>query len=195
MVMDKEGNPLVAVSERRDELMRCTAIIGWSWQKVADRLDMTMAGALQIKNCKVGIADSDLRWLQELAAMMETMPRPAVANDADNPELARLAAPVAMTVGVSEHEAQKMAVESGVLQVQAERDRTARVLADVYVATESLEGTTPEQQSAARWAVAEIASGLGLLGQVQAILKAGAPAPLPPAPVERMMREPFEAAA
>jgi hypothetical protein len=185
MVLNKDGNPLVAVHERRDELVRCTAIIGWSWAKVAERLDLTLPGALTIKNCKKGIADSDLRWLQELANAIEHLPRPKIQNDDDNPELARLSVPVQMAGYMPESEAQKAAENAVVITLEAERDRTAKVLANVYMAAADLEGATMEQQSAARWAIAESAAALGLLPQVQALIRAAPPKPVPP--VEAML--------
>jgi hypothetical protein len=185
MVLDKAGNPLVVLSERRDELVRCTTIIGWSWAKVAERLDLTMAGAMTIKNCKTGVSDSDLRWLQELANAVEHLPRPKIENDDDNPELARLSVPVQMAGFVPTSEAQNAAEKAAVITLEAERDRTAKVLADVYLSAADLEGLSVEEQNAARWAIGQAAAAIGVLPQVQALIRAAPPKPVPP--VEAML--------
>lgn len=190
MVLDKSGNPLVDVKERRDEITRCLEIIGWSWQRLADRTENTLQGAYRIKGCKITMADSDIRWLQSLADAVSALPRPVVGNDPGSPGLERLAAPVTMA---DEAKAKELAAIMVSDAVEAERDRMVRGLVDVYMSANDLEDA---EQLAARWAISQAAEALGLLPQVKAMLRAMMPPPAP-APVRQVadvVRQPFESA-
>jgi hypothetical protein len=94
MITDKHGRPLGTLSEKRDEVLRCITAIGWSWQKLADRLEQKLPYALRVNRCKVALADSDMRWLQALADAVEAIPRPEVTTDPE-PGAAPLLGPVA----------------------------------------------------------------------------------------------------
>jgi hypothetical protein len=181
MVLDKQGNPLLAFEERRDEFVRCMGIIGWTWPKVAERLGITYPGSMAIKNCKRQIADSDLRWLQELADAVAALPRPAIAND-PSPDVARLGAPVTMPgAGMSDEMVARMTASAASKAAGAEQARTVETLAAVYFQAASSELGEGEL-SGVRWAISEMAERLNLVAEVREAVRAKKPEPEPAAP-------------
>lgn len=189
MVLDKQGNPLTVTKDRRDEVQRCIEIIGWSWGKLGDRLSIKLPSALGIKNCKRPIADSDLRWLQDLADVMLSHPRPAETND---PEAVQGAPIVQAGVATSPVLHSDTALPSApdvapampavdlVRQVRdeiAEQSTVAIVssITSVYMSAipgAGPDGMTSEQVAGARWALGELAQQMGVLDLVQDQLRA-----------------------
>lgn len=92
---------------RRDEVVRCMGVLGWSWPVLGQRLDIGgLKGALQIKMCKREISDGDLEWLSSLAAAAEAVPRlvPVAATEDDGAPMlaeppARQAEPTMVATG------------------------------------------------------------------------------------------------
>lgn len=185
MILDKEGNPLAETKDRRNEVQRCIDIVGWSWSKLADRLGIKFATSLAIKNCKRPIADSDLRWLQELADVMIAHPRPAEMNDPEPVAGAPIVqagammmpaedvAPVAAPV-VQQVTAQNPPVDllKEMREELAEQQAVAIVSGITSVYLSAVPGVGPdamtsEQVAGARWALGELAQQLGVLDLVQ----------------------------
>jgi hypothetical protein len=188
MVLDRQGNPLTETKDRRDEVARCLDVIGWSWTKLGERVLLSQPTVFQVKNCKRPIADSDIRWLQDLADAHKALPRPVEQNDPSPVNGAPLvqAGAVLATAdlnpatgnGASLH--QEMPGTNLVQQLReeiAEQSTVALVanITSVYlsaVAGVGPDAMTDEQAKGARWALGELALQLGVLDAVQEQLRA-----------------------
>lgn len=212
-VTNADGVPLVTTTERRDEWLRCLEVIGWSTQKWADRTGEKLHQALATKKGSRPLYDSDLRWIQQIAASVASMPRPPLATDpvpvghpvaaleprsrveevtvdtikANNPTAGVDAFMSAGNVVMSAP-APDPTVRSVELQVPINPPEVVlKALADVYKDGGASQGATPDQITAVRWAMSEIASKLGLTDALKIVVS---PAP-PPEPVpETAVREP-----
>jgi hypothetical protein len=182
-VLDRQGNPLVINSDRRNEVQRCIEVIGWSWMKLADRLGVKAPTALAIKNCKRPIADSDLRWLQALADAVTALPRPAEVND---PEPVQ-GAPIVqggMSVATSDlnpamdqapsvsHDMPAGDMVARIREELAEQQAVAIVSTITNLYMHAVPGVGPDalnqdNVAGARWALSEMANALGVLDLVQ----------------------------
>lgn len=193
MVLDKNGTPLVVASDRRNEVQRCLETIGWSWGKLGDRISGTLATAMAIKNCKRQIADSDLRWLQDLADAHIARPRPAESNDPEPVSPAPIVQgggaivhagavidPDALKPVVPAHhpDTAPRDVAPPADMMQRARDEIAEQstvaivssITSVYlsaVPSPGPDGMTSEQVAGARWALGELAQQMGVLDLVQ----------------------------
>lgn len=190
-VTNADGVPLVTLNERRDEWLRCLEVIGWNFGKWADRTGLKLHQAMATKAGKRPIADSDMRWVQMLAAAVASMPRPAVQDDpmpVGHPVAAleprsRVEEVTVDTIRANNQTAGVDAfmsagnvvmpqelpaspdptVRSVELQVPINPPEVVlRALADVYQDGGASQGATPEQITAVRWAMSEIAGKLGL---------------------------------
>lgn len=194
MVMDKQGNPLVETKDRRDEMQRCIEIIGWSWGKLGERLGHKLPTAYHIKQCKRGVADSDIRWLQALADAHIALPRPAEQNDASPVQAAPMvqagAVLGAVQMGnpnlesdISTENQMGKSILPDLNQVNRLREEIAEQSAVALVASITSvyltaqpgvgpDAMTVEQVAGARWALGELAQSLGVLDLVQDQLRA-----------------------
>jgi len=166
---NNEGHPLMQRQERRDEVRRCLQIIGWSQMQYADRIGLKIAGVAQIMHCKVDVADSDIRWLQRLAEAVASIPRPAIANDPDTPEVARLAAPIGAAVTIHATEGELNAVAAKTRDVALEE--TARAIAEVYRWSGSTGEVSEHELAGAKWALAKVAESLGIVDRVRVLIR------------------------
>lgn len=217
-VTNADGVPLVTTAERRDEWLRCLEVIGWSQQKWADRTGEKLHQALAIKKGSRPLYDSDLRWVQQLAAAVASFPRPPLATDpvpASHP-VAALEPRVRVeevtvdtikanspTTGVDEFmhagrvelphvlpAASDPTVRSVELQVPISPPEVVlKAMADLYQDGGGSQGATPEQITAVRWAMSELAGRLGLLDALK-IVVSPPPVPEPPQVPETTVREP-----
>lgn len=192
MVLDKQGNPLTVASDRRNEIQRCIEIIGWSWGKLGDRIDLKLPSVYAVKNCKRTIPDSDLRWLQDLADAVMAHPRPAPQDDPSPVQGAPVVQAGAMLATADLNPAMEHApsVQHDVAPAPADADIVRRVrdeiaeqstvaivssITSVYMAAVPGVGPdamTSEQVAGARWALGELAQQMGVLDLVQDQLRA-----------------------
>jgi len=211
-VVNADGAPLVTTAERRDEWLRCLEVIGWSQQKWADRIGEKLHQALATKKGARPIYDSDLRWVQQLAAAVASLPRPPLSTDpvpASHPVAALEPRVRVEEVTVDTIKANNPAagvdafLSAGNVIMTPTPDPTVRTmevqvplnppevvlkaLADVYQDGGASQGATPEQITAVRWAMSEIAGKLGLTDALKIVVSPPpAPAPVP----ETTVREP-----
>lgn len=174
---------------RRDEVVRCMGVLGWSWPVLGQRLDIGgLKGALQIKMCKREISDGDLEWLSSLAAAAEAVPRlvPVAATEDDGAPMlaeppARQAEPTMVATGST------MAAET---VAEAEATVIAAVVAQYRAPLEGWDGWSADEVRAARAALSELLARLGWLGRARQLLAGAAPIALPSAtaPVPSTLR-------
>lgn len=211
-VVNADGVPLVTLNERRDEWLRCLEVIGWNFGKWADRTGIKLHQAMAVKAGKRPIADSDMRWVQQLAAVVASMPRPIVQDDpipVGHPVAAleprsRVEEVTVDTIKTNNPTAGVDAFMSAGNVVMPPPGPTVRTvelqvplnppevvlqaLADVYKDGGASQGATPEQITAVRWAMSELAGKLGLTDALKLFVS-----PAPPAPEvvpETAVREP-----
>lgn len=214
-VMNADGVPLVTTAERRDEWLRCLEVIGWSQQKWADRIGEKLHQALATKKGSRPIVDSDLRWVQQLAAAVASLPRPPLQNDAvpvSHPVAAleprarveevtvdtmktntagvdtfMSAGQVVMPTPVQPPDPTVRSVE---MQVPVSPPEVVlKAMADLYQDGGGSQGATAEQITAVRWAMSELAGRLGLLDALK-IVVSPPPALEPASGPETAVREP-----
>lgn len=151
------------LKQRRDEIVRCKDVIGWSWITVGQRLGLTSAAAFGLKNCKRPISDQDLSWLQTVAAAVDALPRPDPIEEVPM----RVSGGVAMERG--DRDAPNPASEfPGFDPIPTEFAET--VLAQMYVGLGNA-GLTAEQREGASWAISELAAQLGVTAGVAEQIK------------------------
>lgn len=193
--------------QRRDELVRCKDIIGWSWLTVGQRLALNSSQAFALKACKREISDADLDWMRDLADAVAARPRP-IAAPTHGP---RLVADLSMGVGplgftAAMVKAERPAVMSdNDLPAELYSDQphvpdgldgssamyedylsvsgTVNALAEVYASLATAD-MTAEALGGAQWAISDVALKLGVLDQVAARIKAARAitATVPPVP-------------
>jgi hypothetical protein len=173
-VTNKAGEPITSIAERKDEIVRCITVIGWSWQKLADRLELRLPGVMAFKNCK----------RQSLADAHMALPRPMVTFDPEPVPAAPAGLPGGIAGlgpqpgqpdGVQLQPASQIVGNDVVKQIReeiAEQSTTAIVAAisGVYMAAVPGMGPdamTSEQVAGARWALGELAQSMGVLDLVQ----------------------------
>ena len=184
-----EGVPLVQMAERRDELQRCLEVIGWSWQKWADRTGVKLPNALAQKACKRAVFDSDIRWVQMLAAAVASYPRPVPADDAVDPSH-----PVAQLEPAKVVREVRIGAEQAPAGVPARSEEFAvpvsigtmealAAMAELYRDAGASEGAGDEEQQAVRWAMGMLAAKLGIEAPLRSLVSSGGRVVMQPAPV------------
>lgn len=179
MVIDSNGVPLMTRAERKTEWLRCLQVIGWSQQKFADRTGVKLHTVLAIKSGNRDLPDSDLRWVQQLAAAVAALPRPPIEDDpvpADHPvarlePAARVEEVTMQTIAAHQAAMPTTAIEIAVPAVFGPAE-VLRELEAVYRDAGASEGATDDQAAGARWAVGALAQRLGLLEALQAMIAA-----------------------
>lgn len=192
--------------QRRDELVRCKDIIGWSWLTVGQRLALNSSQAFALKACKREISDVDLDWMRDLADAVAARPRP-IAAPTHGP---RMVADLSMGVGplgftVAMAHAERHVMSDGDLPAELYGEQphvpdgldgssamtedylsvsgTVKAMASVYVNLSNVEELSDEEREGAKWALSALAEKLGIMEQVAAQIKA-----------ERLPRAPVQAA-
>lgn len=159
------SSPLV---ERRDAARALKDRIGWSWQKLAERMDLNPSQGNALSLAKRLISEQDLAWMEALAAAIEAHPRPAPVA-----EVRTITQPLA-TTGME----QFILVESVPVDAVAEsrgrsraRIEAAEAIAEQY---DALNGSalTPEQRAGARAVLSNLAAAMGLLPEVRMAIDA-----------------------
>lgn len=166
---------LTTMEGRLNEVRRTKDIIGWTWKTVGDRLGLTFTQSQALQTGKRAVADSDLEWMQELAKLVASLPRPPVVG---MPEPTMTAIPADVL------SAAETAAESRGRTMM--RGEVIRSIADRYVALET-EGLNADQLEGAKHAMAQLAMTLGVLPAVRELIEARRPmqpAPVPTAAVE-----------
>ena len=168
---------------RRDEVVRCMAVLGWSWPVLSQRISVgVLKGALAIKMCKREISDSDLEWLSSLAAAVEATPRPkpvAALQDDEAP---------AATEGLVQEQREPSEGTTALVEHVEQRVIEA-IVAQYRSPMEGWDGWSADEVRAARVSLSELLSRLGWLDRARKLLAdtatrsavpAGAPAVVVP---------------
>lgn len=185
-----QGEPAKTVdhemSRRRDEVVRCKEILGWSWDMVAQRFGQKLAWGLRIKTCKETLPDSDLEWLQDLAATVAAFPtRAAYAERAQaaQQQVTAREEPLVM----QDTAATPAPSENG--EPLVSRDQ-AVIDSLVLVYIEAAQADTTPEVTAARWALGRVALELGLLDVVKERIAALPPSVAAPPPAQSVWQAP-----
>ena len=173
-VITAPPHDLTTAEGRLNEVRRTKDIIGWTWKTVGERLGLTFSQSQALQTGKRTVADSDLEWLQELARLVASLPRPPVSG---MPETATTTGSVTLDVLTR---AESAAEQRGAVTM---RDEVIRSIADQYAAIET-QGLNEDQLAGAKHALASLATSLGILGAVRALLPPAKPEgePEPSAP-------------
>ena len=165
---------LTETGQRRVEVERCKDVIGWSWLKLGERLDLTPSQALAIKSGKRPIADSDLDWLQALAEAVDALPRPGPSDSVVAPPAAMVRQGVAAMPGaaVAATTWGDVAVLPGPEELSEVMtlDAAASIVAGMYLGLENA-GLTADQREGAQWAIGELAQQFGVTDRVMAQIR------------------------
>ena len=162
---------------RRDEVVRCMGVLGWSWPVLGQRLEIGgLQGALRIKMCKREISDGDLEWLSSLAAAVEAVPRPVPAEPAADPQgdegSAVTEGAVQQTAGAMTAMGSTMAAETA---AEVEQRVIEAIVAQYRSPVAGWQGWSADEVRAARGALSELLVRLGWLDRAKGLLAASAP--------------------
>jgi hypothetical protein len=169
------GTPLIATKERRDEMVRCIRLIGWTLPMLSERLGQAYTHGARLNQCKADLADSDLAWLQELAVLVASKPRP---------EIVRTFPDEALTVTMAPPVEEWTEAEAGTDEEETDMEMVASHLADVYLVARSDPELTHEQREGAAWAVSEMMERLGVVERCREKVRNMAAHPLGMAPLK-----------
>ena len=152
-MIEAPPHDLTTAEGRLNEIRRTKDIIGWSWKTVGERLGLTFSQSQALQTGKRAVADSDLEWLQQLAELVASLPRPPVVG---MPEPAPMSA-----------SDERAAEQRGRTMM---RDEVVRSIADQYAAIED-QGLNEDQLAGAKHGLALVATSLGLLDAVRAVVE------------------------